>query len=263
MLTILHTNDFHNQLTSTQAAKLRALRADIGDTGLLLDAGDAVAAGNITFRPQGEPILKMMSEIGYDAMTVGNRDFHFSRIGFYSKLSRARFPILCANVRLSGTLFSADEVAFSEENVENVQMQDLPVLSYLVKEMVSGLRVVVFGITVPMITEQMLVRKVSAYVFEQPIVSASRLTPWLRKQFAPDLLIALTHIGIQQDRVLAQQVSGIDLIIGGHTHTALVTGERVGDTLIVQAGARGQFYGRVTAIRQNNKLVLNASLEVL
>src|SRR5439155_3640467 len=99
IITILHTNDFHNHLTEAQASKLAARRRQLGDSGLLLDAGDAVSSGNITFKPAGEPILDLMSDAGYDAMTVGNREFHFSQAGFCAKVSRARFPILCANVR--------------------------------------------------------------------------------------------------------------------------------------------------------------------
>src|SRR5689334_23789135 len=99
VLTILHTNDFHNHLTEAQAEHLRQARQEAGEAVLLLDAGDAIASGNVTFRPGGEPILDLMSDVGYDVMTVGNREFHFSRMGFHAKLSRARFPVLCANVR--------------------------------------------------------------------------------------------------------------------------------------------------------------------
>src|SRR5437016_10023338 len=96
---LLHTNDFHNHLLSAQAARLLALRSELGEGGLLLDAGDAISAGNITYHADGEPILDVMSDCGYDAMTVGNREFHFTAAGFRAKVSKARFPVLCANVR--------------------------------------------------------------------------------------------------------------------------------------------------------------------
>jgi len=60
--TILHTNDFHNKLSEPQAERLRGLRSAIGDRGLLLDAGDAIGSGNITFRPGGEPFTFRESE---------------------------------------------------------------------------------------------------------------------------------------------------------------------------------------------------------
>src|SRR5688572_17111827 len=163
-----------------------------------------------------------MSDIGYDAMTVGNREFHFTRAGFFAKLSKARFPILCANVRAK-----SDGTA-----------GDLPAVRDIKVVLDSGLRVTVFGLTVPMITEKMLVRKVSAYVFDDPIRTAGALVPGLRPEC--DLLVCLSHIGIGRDRELAASVNGIDLIIGGHSHVTLPQGELVGDTLIAQAGWWGR-----------------------
>jgi len=226
-LTILHTNDFHNRLTSTQADRLKRLRDDLGPNGLLLDAGDAIGAGNVTFRPAGEPILNEMSEIGYDAMTVGNREFHVSRFGFCAKLKLARFPVLCANVRpVRGR-------------------ETAPVMSHICRDLPNGMRIVVLGVTVPMITERMASRRLSAYLFDDPIQAAARCAAQLRATLRPNLLVALTHIGLSRDRELASAVPEIDLIIGGHTHDVLEKGERVGETLIAQAGSHGRYVGRI------------------
>src|SRR5437588_12984859 len=100
-LTIIHTNDLHNRLTSAATNKIFGIVQNTPEPKLLLDAGDAGGSTNLTYRTAGEPILEEMSGLGYDAMTVGNRDFHVSRTGFRSKLFRARFPLLCANVRPS------------------------------------------------------------------------------------------------------------------------------------------------------------------
>src|SRR5215212_9546932 len=108
-LTILHTNDFHNRLTPGQYTSLSNLFANAPQPRLLLDAGDAGGSTNVTFRTGGEPILETMSELGYSAMTIGNRDFHVSRLGLRSKLFRARFPILCANIRPSRVRLSRSE----------------------------------------------------------------------------------------------------------------------------------------------------------
>lgn len=224
-LTLLHTNDFHNHLLPEQADRLREARRSIEGQGLLLDAGDAISSGNITYKPAGEPILDMMSDAGYDAMTVGNREFHFSRAGFCVKVRRARFPVLCANVRTK------------EAGAE------LPVVPSI-RRTLSGVRIIIFGLTVPMITERMLSRTVSAYVFDDPLSIARALVPTLRPEC--DLLICLSHIGLARDRELAASVPGIDLIIGGHTHATLETGERVEETLIVQAGWWGKYLGTVT-----------------
>jgi 2',3'-cyclic-nucleotide 2'-phosphodiesterase (5'-nucleotidase family) len=242
-VTLLHTNDFHNHLSETQAARLREMRADVGDRGLLLDAGDAISSGNVTYKAAGEPILDVMSEAGYDAMTVGNREFHFSQPGFCAKVGRARFPILCANVRARDTATR------------------LPVQPFITRELAGGVRVTIFGLTVPMITERMLVRKVSSYVFDDPLKTAAQLVPKLRTNC--DLLIFLSHIGIAYDRQVAERVPGIDLIIGGHTHAVLEAGERVSDTLIVQAGWWGKYLGTVTVEMGQGAPQMSAKLELL
>ncbi len=256
MFTLLHTNDFHNHLTATQADILRRLRQAVGAQGLLVDAGDAVASGNVTFRPWGETILKTMNHIGYDAMTVGNREFHVSRVGFHCKVGLAQFPILCANVRSSGRAGESIEnvsgtpaeleASFVEKGKTNAAP---PACSHIVRELKAEngatLKVVVFGLTVPMVTERMTARHASAYLFDQPITTALKMVPQWKAAYQPDLMIALTHIGYSQDRKLAEAVPNIDLIIGGHSHTRLPEGERVGKTLIVQTGCFGHNIGRV------------------
>ena len=255
MFTLLHTNDVHNSLQFGQCELLRRLRLAIHDRGLLLDAGDAVASGNVTFHFAGETILNNMSAIGYDAMAVGNREFHFSRLGFESKLKLARFPILCANIRSNhldstcdgnlptvpfiicdlGVHKSTNEASVNKEVVNETPNANVH----------GTLRVAIMGLTVPMITEKMLVRHASTYVFEDPIQIAARLVVEIRSVANPDIVVALTHIGLQQDRKLAEAVPEINLIIGGHSHDILEHGERVGDTLIVQAGSHSCYLGRV------------------
>ena len=243
MFTIFHTNDFHNHLLPEQAERLKSLRSELAEKGLLLDAGDAISAGNVSYKAGGEPILDLMSDAGYDAMTVGNREFHFSQTGFRAKLSRAKFPVLCANVR-------AKDAGVT-----------LPVVPHVKKALAGPFRVTVFGLTVPMITERMLVRHASAYVFDDPIVVGQRLVPELRADC--DLLICLSHIGLAKDRELAKRAGEIDLIIGGHTHATLPEGERIGATLIVQAGWWGKLLGKVTVSTEDNRLRMRAEIEPL
>lgn len=224
-LIILHTNDLHNRLRNERATRLReVIESECTEHAcLLLDAGDAIGAGNVTFNPAGEPILDLLSDLGYTAMTVGNREFHFTEVGFVSKLNRARFPVLCANVRPRGDA-------------------QLPVKPYLFIETPVG-RVGIVGLTVPMITERMLSQRVSAYVFDDPIARGCTLGAELRPQV--DLLIALTHIGLQRDIQLAKSSPTFDLIIGGHSHSVLEQPLYEGDVAIVQAGSHARFVGRV------------------
>ena len=222
-LTILHTNDLHGKLSNCAAETVAREKSSIGRC-LLLDAGDAISSGNIYYRPGGEPMLARMSDLGYDAMAMGNREFHFLAAGLKSKVKLAGFPILSANLRSKGL--------------------DIPpgVLPFVVKEL-EGIRVAVFGLSMPMITKRMIVSKVSPVWFEDPIQAAGEVVPDLRKQ--ADLVIALTHIGLQADVELAASVPGIDLIVGGHSHAVLEEPQVVGDTAIVQAGCWGRCLGKV------------------
>lgn len=262
MFTILHTNDFHNHLTEAQTERLRHLRDSVEGIGLLVDAGDAVASGNITFRAGGELVHDLMNRARYDIGAVGNREFHFSRTGFKSKLSRANHVKICANVRA----VKASLPNWTEQDGATVfgnESADLPTVPFHIHESRSGWKALFIGLTVPMITERMLVRKVSAYLFADPIQTAQEMVPLLQERYQPDVVVALTHIGLSRDRLLAERVPGIQLIIGGHSHDRLENGERVSDTLIVQTGCFGKSIGVVEIEREGTKMRMEARLEAL
>ena len=222
-LTLLHTNDFHNHLSARQADFIRAAKAAREDV-LLLDSGDAISAGNVGVRPGGEPILTLMSETGYDAMTLGNREFHVADALMRCKIGKATFPILSANIR------------WRED-----QGETLPVVPSFVKTLPNGLCVGVFGLTVPMVTPRMTARLISAFVFDDPVSIARRQIEALRPSV--DALVALTHIGLREDERLAAACPEIDVIVGGHSHNKLGEPKVVGGVPIVQAGWFGHFLG--------------------
>ena len=222
-LTVLHTNDFHNHFSPAQAAFIGGEKAK-HENVLLLDSGDAISAGNVGVRPGGEPILTLMSDTGYDAMTLGNREFHVADTLLRLKLSKAVFPVLSANIR------------WREDKGET-----LPVMPSLTKTLPNGLRVAVFGLTVPMVTPRMTARLVSAFVFDDPIETAKAQIARLRPD--ADILIALTHIGLREDERLAAACPGLDLIIGGHSHNKLHEPHVIAGVPIVQAGWFGHYLG--------------------
>lgn len=222
-LTILHTNDMHGSLTAAQADRLRARRTALGDAGLLVDAGDAVACGNITFNLQGEWMLDLMNRAGYDAMCLGNREFHAWRIGFAAKVRRATFPVLCANVH------------------SRRGPGKLPVVPHTTVVTAGGVRVTFLGLTNPMVTSGMAVRHLSDFEFDLPSQVVADWAGRLRPDC--DLLVALTHIGRGRDEEIARTAPAIDLVIGGHSHSSLPNGMRVGKTLVTQTGARLKHLG--------------------
>lgn len=231
-VTIFHTSDMHNKLTPGLAERLRDL-VQSHPNSLMLDSGDAIWSGNIFWRPGGEPILDLMSSVPYDAMCMGNREFHFLSAGLVTKTSRARFPVLSANLR------SAKHVRPGHV-VPDASLRTCSPLPSAAFEL-DGIRVSVFGLSVPCITERMLVKKVSDYYFAEPVEAAAEIIPTLRKEC--DVLVALTHIGIKRDTELAETVPGIDVIIGGHTHT--LAEERVGETHILHSGMHAHYVRKV------------------
>ncbi len=225
-LTVLHTNDFHNHLTPAQAAFITSEKSKYQNV-LLLDSGDAVSAGNVGVRPGGEPILTLMSGTGYDAMTLGNREFHVADTLLRLKLSKATFPTLSANIR------------WREDKGEI-----LPVVPSFTQILPNGLQVAILGLTVPMVTPRMAARLISAFVFDDPVETAKVQIARLRSE--ADILIALTHIGLREDERLAAACPEVDLIIGGHSHNKLYEPHVINGVPIVQAGWFGHYLGETT-----------------
>jgi 5'-nucleotidase len=211
-LTILHTNDVHGRWSLPFVERLRELREQ--HDALLLDAGDCLRVGNLAIPLKPEPAWELMRQAGYSAVTLGNREFHILPSGFMAKVQGAPCPLLCANIR--------------------VRQPDAPLPTQPVwcGEW-GGVRIGIVGLTVPMVTPRMRSRVLSAYLFDPPLEVARAWVARLRPEVA--LLIALTHLGIEMDRKLAEACPQLDVIIGGHSHTPLMQPERVGRVWIAQS----------------------------
>ncbi len=212
---ILHTADFHNRLPPAAARQLARLKQDHPGS-VLLDAGDAVAAGNLTFRLFGEPILRQMASIGYDAMAMGNRESHPSRPFLERKLRDASFPVLAANL-------------VSKRQPRPPIIQDHIILDR------PPSRLAVIGLAPQITSPRSIWARVTDYVFEDPIPVARRLASELRSQ--ADLVICLSHCGAEVDHELAA-LPDIDLVLGGHTHRHLAD-RQSGGALVVHPGRHG------------------------
>lgn len=230
-LTILHTNDFHNILSEPKAARIEELRRLAGPDALLLDAGDAISAGNVGVRLGGEPILTRMSDAGYDAMTMGNREFHIADAALRHKIGNARFPVLSANMRY-----------------KDDRGQPLPVQQDMIVATPGGIRVGIIGVTVPMVTLRMAARHVSAFVFDDPVTVAGSRIDALRKSV--DALIVLSHAGYKVDLKIAKAFPELALVVGGHSHVVLEHVDASAGAPVAQAGSHGRFIGRVVLQRK-------------
>lgn len=219
-ITILHTNDTHSNIDPFPAnhakfpnqggvAKrfeyIKQIRAQEKNV-LLLDAGD-IFQGTPYFNKFGGVLeMKLMTELGYDAATMGNHDFDGGMDGFLKAIEHAKFPFLCANYDFSATILNGKTRTHT----------------IIEKE---GVKIGIFGVGIEL---KGLVpdAKCLGAVYTDPIAAANREALFLKEQGC-QLIICLSHLGFDyptdkiSDKVLAQQTRNIHLILGGHTHTFL------------------------------------------
>ncbi len=227
-LHILHTNDLHNALLPQKATFIKGLRQHFAPDVLLLDAGDAVGAGNLGARGK-EPILTLMDDAGYDAMAMGNRESHPTQNALYKKLKDARFPVLAANLRARQEhrppriVQEYVEFAFGEEDDEVI--------------------VAVLGLAPQITAPDSFWAKVTDFIFDDPLKTGPGLARKLRP--GADLLIVLSHVGYERDVELCATPE-IDLVIGGHSHRAVCPPERHGHAYLAATDAHAQHIGHLT-----------------
>jgi 5'-nucleotidase len=249
-LTILHTNDVHSRIepfpmdgskyqglggTARRAALIKKVRQEQANV-LLLDAGDIFQGTPYFNMFGGELEMKLMSEMGYDAATMGNHDFDNGVEGFYKKLPHAQFPILVSNYDFSNTVLHRSTHNFKIFNKGGIKVG------------VFGLGIELAGLVDP--------RNYKETIYLDPVKKANEVAALLKQEHGCDLVICLSHLGYQyrgnkaSDQVLAKNTRNIDLIIGGHTHTFLDKPEDVQNldgqiTTINQVGFAGINLGRI------------------
>ena len=250
-LTILHTNDVHSRLdpfpsdagsnagrggVAARAALIRRIRSE-EEHVLLLDAGDIFQGTPYFNMFKGEPEIKAMSAMGYDAGVMGNHDFDAGINNFSDQMAaHGRFPIVMCNYDFSGT-----------------PMQDRHIPRLIIKK--GGIRIGITGVGIELdglVPEQLC----GGTRYLDPITHAAREAEFLKKQKKCDLVICLSHLGDQykedkvSDEILAQETGHIDLIIGGHTHRFFdaprtYVNKSGGKTVVNQVGWGGLRLGRL------------------
>ncbi|MEK8127846.1 choice-of-anchor I family protein [Paenibacillus filicis] len=248
-LTVMHTNDTHAHLADVarRTTLVKQVRQEAGNS-LLLDAGD-VFSGDLYFTKwKGQADLAFMNLMGYDAMTFGNHEFDQGTQTLADFISQAKFPLLSSNID-----FSADSKISPLLRKPTVIDTQKPkstansgVYPYIVMD-VNGKKVAVFGLTTEDTKETSSPGK---DVLFNPAAESAAKTVQAIKGEGIQIIIALSHLGYNRDRELAAAVPGIDVIVGGHTHTKLdepvvISGNPSEPTVIVQANEWGKYLGRL------------------
>ncbi len=256
-ITILHTNDVHSRLESfpldgsknaglggvaARAELIKTIRAESAQV-LLLDAGDIFQGTPYFNLYKGEPEIKAMSMMGYDACTMGNHDFDGGMENFATQLKHASFPVIICNYEVTNTPMEGKTIPYQIFNKGNLKIGILGVgieLKGLVPDNLYG-----------------------NTIYKNPIECANK-TAELLKRKGCDMIICLSHLGDRyfddkiSDEILAKECFDIDLIIGGHTHRLFpeprkYTNRRGGETLVNQVGWAGMHVGRLDYSFSKNK----------
>ncbi|MFQ6059436.1 MAG: 5'-nucleotidase C-terminal domain-containing protein, partial [Anaerolineae bacterium] len=265
VVTILHTNDEHGRAyTDTYRGQpngftylyslIKHERAKNPNV-LLMSASDTIQGNAFAFyfrnapgptpgdtTELGNPIMAAMNLMGYDVSTIGNHEYNFGNLTFAKALGQAEFPFVAANVEDDG------RYGFIADNVVDYVTFD-----------VEGLKVAVLGMTNPRVPRYELPSNIVGLTFSPAIDTAATKVPQVLAAEDPDLMVLLTHIGYSpweedydRDTEMAKQVPGIDVIVGGHSHTRLdpatiVTSDvNPEGTLIAQAYKYATYLGKAT-----------------
>jgi len=235
---ILSTNDMHARIDnfSKLAYLADSLRHQFKDV-FLVSAGDNFTGNPVVdqYPDKGYPMIDLMNRIGYDVSAIGNHEFDLGQENLNNRMVQATFPFISCNIDATGAILK----------------QPKP---YIILKTAEGLRIAVLGII--QLGENGLPDshpdKLKDIHFEEGIAKA-RTYKYLKQQ--SDVFIALTHLGLEKDTVLARQMSEPDLIIGGHSHTVMDKPMIVNGVMITQAGSGLKFAGKITLLVANGKVV--------
>ncbi len=253
-LTIFHINDTHSHVmpwgpeaangepqwggATRLTAKYKELRQAAANP-LFLHAGDSFDGDFFFNRFLGRREFEIFDSLGLDAFALGNHEFDLTSQGLLDALvgAKVKFAVLCGNIQYNG-----------------FHGLDTIVRPYIIKR-VGHLNIGIFGLTTESTT---FYGQSSPVTFNQAIPTARWIVDTLTAKNV-DIIIALTHLGVSADLQLADSVAGINLLVGGHSHTPFQTPmlrkNPSGDTtIIVQAGSHWRYLGGLELTVLNKKI---------
>lgn len=233
---ILYTNDLHSRLEqwpkviSLLNEKRSTFKKD-GQQVLVFDIGDHADRVNpLTEASLGKANVKLMNEAIFDAVTIGNNEgITLSKEALIELYDEANFPVLVANL-------------FDEDGTRPTWVKP-----YQIFQLSNELKIGVIGVTIAF--------KPFYEALNWMIKDPFDILPSLVKEVRTksDIVILLSHLGVNFDEEIAQQIEGIDIILGGHTHNVLEQGLKINNTIIHQAGKFGSFVGHLTLTYDDKK----------
>lgn len=226
-IVLLHTNDIHSSFDNMPriAGTVARLRARHRDTPVLLaDCGDHMdKMSSITEASEGEAHLRILEAMEYQYITLGNNEgLTFTKDRMEELFNRQLpFMVLGANLR---------ELTTGEPPVwmipSHIREQD-------------GIRIGWIAVTAPYTIFYQLL----GWQVDEPLAAVRREIGRIREQV--DAIVVISHLGLRSDKQLAEQIEGIDIILGGHTHHVLEPPLVHGQTLLCGCGSLGRYVGEL------------------
>jgi 5'-nucleotidase/UDP-sugar diphosphatase len=263
---ILHTNDMHSELipyspavdynpeeegpaiggfarVATAVNEIRENKMREGEPVLLFDAGDFLGGSPFAWLALSgyAAELTIMQKMGYDAVVIGNHEYDYGPDVLAQYLLQAGYPEAHQKtlVLASNTEAPSDHPLAAQGLYRKTGMFVLE----------NGLKVGVFGLIGKDAIQ--LIGEAGDVQFLDQYEVACQAVNELKEQGA-NVIVGISHSGVDEDRELARKVPGIDVIVGGHSHTALYKPVLQGDTIIVQAGSRGMYLGQLELAYNSN-----------
>ncbi|MGG4496136.1 bifunctional metallophosphatase/5'-nucleotidase [Brevibacillus reuszeri] len=227
-LHLLHTNDLHSHFATMPriATCLRTCREEwerSGDCVLTVDIGDHMDRMDIKSEATyGKTNVGVMNRSGYQYATIGNNEgITLTKEKLDQLYEEAMFTVITTNLHdaASGT-------------------QPQWAVPYTIHEF-ADLRVALLGVTIPFVSSY----RSMGWEIAEPLPVIQAQVAALRSQ--ADVIVLLSHLGYQTDCRVAQEVDGLDVILGAHTHHTLLHGEHIAGTLVAQTGRFGEYVGHV------------------
>ena len=242
---LLHTNDMHSKIDNMArlaylADSLRKLHPFV----FLVSAGDNFTGNPVVdmIPDKGYPMIDLMNRCGFKVSAMGNHEFDMGQSFFVKRKDQARFPFICCNLDAS--------------NAPMGQIKPYMVLGTTPGDSIAFLGLIQLddnGLPSAHPSNMKDVKFVNGLIKAREFV-------WLKKKYG--VLIALSHLGVDDDVRLADSIPQFDLIIGGHSHTLIDPAKVENGVMIVQAGAHMKYVGKTTLMVQNGK-VINRKDEVI
>ncbi|AST06131.1 UDP-sugar hydrolase [Anoxybacillus flavithermus] len=239
-ITFIHTNDTHGRIIANEKngemgfAKIAKIAQDARQKNkytLLVDLGDTFHGTTYVNLNSGQAVVDLMNAMKYDAMVPGNHDFNYGQNRLLELKQAVQFPVVSGNIYKDGKPF-------------------LP--AYTIKQ-VGNKKIALVGLTATDTAVKTNPAGIVGITFADEEATLKQLVSELKGKV--DHIVVLSHSGLQTDEKLANNVSGVDVILGGHSHDTIEAPKKFKYAYVSQAFEYGKALGQTNLLFYKGKLI--------